>query len=42
MYWSLIKGIAEHILKDHGFILQCKNSIIYGLCRECREKQDRE
>ena len=33
---------TEKVLKDHGFILQCKNSIIYGLCRECREKQDRE
>ena len=31
--------IAEHILKDHGFELQCKNSIIYGLCRECRENK---
>ena len=31
--------IAEHILKDHGFELQCKNSMIYGLCRECRENK---
>ena len=31
--------IAEHILKDHGFELQCKNSILYGLCRECRKKK---
>ena len=35
-------GCIIHLLKDHGFTLQCKNSIIYGLCRECRKKQDRE
>ena len=39
---AFMDEIAEHVLKDHGFTLQCKNSIIYGLCRECREKQDRE
>lgn len=30
--------IAEHIGKEHGFALQCKNSIIYGICRECSAK----
>ena len=39
---AFMDEIAEHVLKDHGFTLQCKNSIIYGLCRECRKKQDRE
>lgn len=39
---AFMDEIAEHVLKDHGFTLQCKNSIIYGLCRECREKQNRE
>ena len=29
--------ISEHIYKDHGFELQCKNSILYGICKECRE-----
>lgn len=28
--------IAEHILHDHGFALQCKNSILYGTCEKCR------
>lgn len=28
--------IAEHILRDHGFALQCKNSILYGTCEKCR------
>jgi len=27
--------LSEHIEKEHGFKLQCKNSIIYGLCEEC-------
>lgn len=30
--------ISEHIYNDHGFELQCKNSILYGICRECRQK----
>lgn len=28
--------ISEHILKDHGFALQCRNSILYGTCQKCR------
>lgn len=28
--------IAEHIKSDHGFDIQCKNSVIYGVCRDCR------
>ena len=27
---------------SYTHLLQCKNSIIYGLCMECRKKQDRE
>ena len=27
--------IAEHVLKEHGFRIQCRNSIIYGLCSNC-------
>ena len=27
--------IKEHIYSEHGFLLQCKNSIIYGVCKEC-------
>lgn len=27
--------LAEHILKEHGFHIQCRNSIIYGLCEKC-------
>lgn len=35
---AFMNEISEHILKDHGFALQCKNSILYGVCRECQEK----
>ena len=31
--------ISEHILKDHGFELQCKNSILYGMCSACQESK---
>ena len=31
--------ISEHILKDHGFKLQCKNSILYGMCSACQGKE---
>lgn len=37
---DFMQEIAAHILADHGFALQCKNSIIYGLCKACRKKQN--
>ncbi|MFR4350673.1 MAG: Fur family transcriptional regulator [Roseburia sp.] len=27
--------ISEHIKNDHGFVLECKNSILYGVCEKC-------
>ncbi|MGP1507876.1 MAG: Fur family transcriptional regulator [Sphaerochaeta sp.] len=27
--------ISNHILQEHGFHIQCKNSIVYGLCENC-------
>ena len=30
--------ISEHVKDEHGFLIQCKNSIIYGLCHSCLEK----
>ena len=27
--------ILEHVEKEHGFVMQCKNSIVYGTCRAC-------
>lgn len=32
---AFMDEISEHIEKDHGFTLQCKNSILYGTCRKC-------
>lgn len=30
--------IENHIAKDHGFKLSCKNSVIYGLCMQCQNQ----
>ncbi len=30
--------ISSHVLEHHGFLLQCRNSVLYGLCEKCREK----
>lgn len=34
--------ISRHIAEDHGFALQCRNSVIYGFCRECQKKQNKQ
>lgn len=34
---AFMDEISEHILKDHGFTLQCRNSILYGVCEKCRK-----
>lgn len=31
--------IAEHIGEEHGFVIDCRNSYITGLCRECNRKK---
>lgn len=31
--------IAHHIEVEHGFKLQCRNSIIYGVCARCQKLQ---
>lgn len=33
---AFMDKIAEHIFEEHGFKIQCKNSIIYGTCEKCR------
>lgn len=37
---DFMSEIAEHVLKDHGFRLQCKKSILYGTCKACQEKKN--
>ena len=36
---AFMDEISEHIRMDHGFALQCRNSILYGVCRECQEAE---
>ena len=39
---EFMKEIATHIERDHGFVLQCKNSILYGTCEACRQKKGKD
>ena len=34
---GFMKEIREHIQKDHGFALQCRDSILYGVCSSCQK-----
>ena len=27
--------ISDHIMKHHGFSLQCESSVLYGICKTC-------
>lgn len=36
---AFMDAISKHIEMDHGFALQCRNSILYGMCSRCREKK---
>jgi len=31
---------ARHLLTEHGFSVNCGQSILYGICAACREKGD--
>ena len=33
---EFMNEIAHHIEQDHGFQIQCKKSMIYGICQKCR------
>lgn len=37
---DFMKEILTHVKNDHGFQIQCMNSIIYGYCEKC-QKQER-
>ncbi len=30
---------AEHLLGEHGFLVDCGQTILYGLCADCRRKE---
>lgn len=36
-----MEEICHHIASDHGFALQCRNSVIYGLCKKCQDDQNK-
>ncbi len=33
---EFMNEITNHLLKNHGFLLECKNSVLFGLCENCR------
>jgi len=35
---GFMEEIETHIGKYHGFTIQCDNSVLYGVCQECKEK----
>lgn len=34
-----MEEISRHILEEHDFSLQCRNSVLYGVCKECKCKE---
>lgn len=36
---TFMDEISNHILNDHNFKLQCKNSVIYGVCSKCQKSE---
>ena len=30
-------GFAAHLLKEHGFSIDCGQSLLYGVCADCRK-----
>ena len=34
-----MRDFADHIRQYHGFSLSCDDTVLYGICKECREKQ---
>lgn len=40
---SFMNEISEHLLAEHGFAVDCSQSMLVGLCRECRlEMEERK
>ena len=37
---SFMNEIEQHILKHHRFELNCRSSILYGLCQECLQNKN--
>ncbi len=30
---------AEHIMREHGFVINCGRSVLYGVCADCMKKE---
>ncbi|MFQ9891940.1 MAG: Fur family transcriptional regulator [Emergencia sp.] len=39
---GFMSEIVDHMERDHGFTLQCKNSVIYGMCSNCRRTRNKK
>ena len=37
---SQLEALSEHILEHHGFLLDYKNTILYGVCAACLAKEE--
>lgn len=35
---GFMNELKSHLADGHGFTLKCKGSILYGVCKECSEK----
>ena len=36
------KSFVDHLIEDHGFEVYCGQSILYGLCKQCRAEEGGE
>lgn len=36
---DFMKEIQDHLESDHGFKLDCTDSVLVGLCRDCQRKE---
>lgn len=34
--------LRQHLLEEHGFLLQCSGDLLHGLCQECAVKEGSE
>ena len=39
---GFLDKVAEHIFEHHGFTLSAENTVLYGVCAECAERQKNE
>lgn len=37
---DFMEDIKRHLAEEHGFLLLCDGSILYGICDECRKKEE--